>query len=763
MNGGARLRSALFLGGMAALALALLVFVGWGEAKRTYPGFIIDKMTAEAEIVRSAMDSHLRAGLPLRAYPGFGRIAAPILKTDSAVAAIIVRDAAGAPVFAAGPAAAALTGPGADRSDADWARVALPLQNRFEKVGELEVAMARADLTGPIDALFPRLAGLAGALALAFGVFAHRAAPRERAGGLASRIVGVYALIFVLAAAGVAAGLVSLYADGAQAKAKALSVSLGQRIAPLFAYGLTLDDVGGIDAMLADYRRADSDIAEVALMRGGRVVAHSDPELVGGPWRPAAGSYEYIVTVAAGQGDDAVSVGVALPAVVVWKAIGRSVKNFAALLLASGLFAAVFLNVARSFGRERGDADARVLLVMRPIFFAAIFTDFLSAGFLPQLLRDQAAAMGMGGSAASLAFTAYFVTFAAALMPATVWVERCGPRGAIIAGAALAAVASALPALALDFPVLVASRTLAGIGQGMLLIGVQTAVLTSATAQMRTRATAIIVIGFNGGMISGAAIGALLVEDLTPSGVFALSALVGLALSAYAAWMIPRMAPVGAGRAMSFAEFLRDAARVFGSLGFMRAFLLIGAPAKAVLTGVIVFAAPLFLSSQGWAAEDIGQIIMLYAVGVLLSTGPASRRVDMTGGSRGVLMLGGLGSAAGLAMIGCGGLWPLAPAAEAGLAAGGVFLIGLAHGCVNAPVVSFIGETSATDRLGRPAATAIYRLMERGGHVAGPMLVALLLAAAGGGAAFLWIAGALLIFTLLFGAGRAPRRSVEGG
>lgn len=95
MSMGARLRSALLLSLVAALSLALLVFVGWGEAKRTYPKFIFDKLAAQGEIVQSAMDGHLRAGLPVGEFPGFRRIAEPIRVADPTVAAIVVRGGRG--------------------------------------------------------------------------------------------------------------------------------------------------------------------------------------------------------------------------------------------------------------------------------------------------------------------------------------------------------------------------------------------------------------------------------------------------------------------------------------------------------------------------------------------------------------------------------------------------------------------------------------------------------------------------------------------
>lgn len=750
----ARARSAALLALVAALSLALLIYVGWGEAKRGYPEFVIDKLVAQGEVVENAMAGHLRAGLPLGEFPGFQQIAGPIMAADPSIAAIIARDISGAAAFTAGDAAAPAVSPGAGeerftlRRGESWLQVSLPLRSRFEMAGRLEVTMARGGVDARIAAMLPMLGALAGGLTLVFGGFAFFASSRAgvRAGG---GVVGLYALIFITVAAAVTANLVSLYSEGAQAKAMAVSDSLGQRISPLFEYGLSLDDVVGLDELLADYRRLNEDISAVGVVRDGVVVIHSDPAMIGLPWRPAPGAYEYSVVLEAPQNEE-IRVGVVLPAEVVWEAVARSVKNFAALLLASGLFAGVFLRLAHSFGPVADEGGVDTLALMRPIFFLAVFADFLTAGFLPQLLRGLAASEGLGANAASMAFTAYFAAFLVVLLPASAAVARHGARRVIVIGALIVSAASLLPVLMLDYWTLVGARAMAGAGQGLLLIGVQSAVLAGAPPGGRTRAAAVIVIGFNGGMISGAAIGSLLVNDLAINGVFALASLAALLLALYSGAMI---APGGDARAKGagFLQMLHDAPRACRSLGFLGALLLVGAPSKAVLTGVIVFGAPLFLSAQGWAAEDIGQIIMLYAASVLVATGPVARLVDRSGRSRMALMAGGLGSAVGLGLIGLSGLWSMQPACSVGLVLAGVVLIGLAHGFVNAPIIAFIASTGAARALGAPAATALYRLLERVGHVLGPLLAAFVFAASGGGgAAFLWFGGALLGFTILF-------------
>jgi len=753
-----RLRHGLIMLAVAAVSFTLLVYVGWGEGKRTYPRFQVEKMVAQGELVQAALETYLRAGLPLAQFPGFRSIAEPIRQSDPTIAAIAARDRSGHTVFMAGdtsvpqlPAASHAGGTAPARytvgDDGMWLQVALPLRNRFEAVGELTVTMPRPAIARVTDAHLPALAALAAGMALLFGIFSLWAAPRLRGHRIPWIGIG-YTAVFALVAAGVVASLLSLYADGAQSKAKALADSLAERIRPVVAYGLTLQDLEGLDRMLAGYRQLNPDIQAVGITQNGRILVHSDPAQVGRGWTSDASAYDYVVPIPTAASD--IRIAVALPAGVVWRAVANSVKNFAALFVATALIAALFLGVARALESKATERKPHQLALIRPIFFIAIFCEYLSAGFLPQLLRGAAMQWDLGQGAASLAFTAYFVAFLLVLLPVSAWVDREGPRRAVIFGAVLVALASLIPVMTLDFGALLLSRTLAGLGQGLLFIGMQAAVLAHAPAGQRTQAAAIIVFGFNGGMIAGAAIGSLLVQDVAAIGVFAIGAVTALLLAAYAAWAIA-VPPARSGAAMTFGRMLRDIPRAFASLGFLRALLLIGAPAKAVLTGAVGFGLPLLLGGLGWAPEDIGQVIMLYAAGVLLSGGAAARFVDRSQRSSATLALGGLVSAFALACIGLTGLWTPSPILQVLLVAGGTLLLGLAHGCINAPVITYIAGTGAAATLGANGATALYRVVERAGHVLGPLLAGQLLLLSGGSAlAFLWIGAGLLVCLLLF-------------
>lgn len=746
-----RLVDAAVMLAVTALSLGLLLYVALGEARKTYPAFQIEKMQAQGALVQTSIEAFLRAGLPIGQLPGFTRLADTIRASDPDIAAIVVRDAGGRVAFAVGePSASDLPAASAVGADDSWLWVTLPLNNRFETVGSLMVVMPQAAIADAVAARGAPIAVVVAMIGAAFGMSLILIGPMAPGRRWRWAAIG-YGTCFTLAVAAVVFGLVQLYAEGAQARARALTETLGQRIAPLVDYGLSIEDVSGLPETLAQYRALNPDILAAGLIINGVVVAHSDSGAVGSAWRSSPGAYDYAAPVG-GAADAAVSVAVSLPADVVWRAAARSVKNFAALALASALLAALFFGVARALSdlsvRSGAAGDPRALALARPIFFVAVFADSLSAGFLPQVLREAALGAGSGPQAASLAFTGYFIAFMLALLPATAWVGRIGAKSMIVGGAFLIALAGAAPALFADFHVLVVARIAAGLGQGALFVGVQAAVSGAAPPGQRTTVAAIMVFGFSGGMISGAAIGALLFQDIGASGVFAASAAVGLLLAFYAARVVRQRASASSGSGLI--GLLRAAPAALAGWRFGSGLLLVGAPSKAVMTGVVVFALPLMLYDRGWSADDIGQVVMLYGAGVLAVSGPVARAVDRSEGvardGRVALMTGGALSTIALLLIG-------APQPDALIGAlmvaGGALLLGLAHGCVNAPVVTFAASGAAG--AGPDGTGALYRVVERVGHVAGPgVAAAAILWAGSAGAGLMALAAATAACTVAF-------------
>jgi dipeptide/tripeptide permease len=113
---------------------------------------------------------------------------------------------------------------------------------------------------------------------------------------------------------------------------------------------------------------------------------------------------------------------------------------------------------------------------------------------------------------------------------------------------------------------------------------------------------------------------------------------------------------------------------------------------------------------------------MLYGLGVVAASGHISRVVDRTRNTQSILFWGATLSGAGLVLIGFVGNVSNALLGTA-IVIIGVVVVGIAHGFINAPVVTHVGQSDLADRIGANPVTTTYRFLERIGHVAGPFLV----------------------------------------
>ena len=183
--------------------------------------------------------------------------------------------------------------------------------------------------------------------------------------------------------------------------------------------------------------------------------------------------------------------------------------------------------------------------------------------------------------------------------------------------------------------------------------------------------------------------------------------------------------------------------------------LLIGITTKAVLTGVTIFALPILVFQMDYAQEDIGQILMFYSGGVLISSQVVSRIVDRTGKTTSILFSGALGSGLGLILIGLMG-WETVLASNIPFLAtiiliSGMLILGVAHGFINAPIITHIARTPVAEKLGSATTVSVYRFLERIGHVLGPVIVwQLIILGEQNPITLSWIGGILFLLGLVF-------------
>ena len=767
---------------VTALSLFLLIYVGYGEARRTYEKFHLEKLTAQGRVVQNAMEGYLRAGLPLRQYVGFTTLAGPIVESED-IDALIVYDQKGRQIFQVrdrsnptlpppSPGILRVTDKTELAADDTHYQVILPLRTRFEAVGSVVVVSSVALVDKRLHASFAPLVLLALGFALAFGSFVylteHRLA-RLRVPWLQI----AYGVTFLAMAGVLVSTLIGIYSDGVQGKAKSAAATLSQRLNDLVQFNLRISDFDGLDKTFAEFRRLNPEISEAALIVDGLIQIDTEAHKVGTAWTSDPRAYEFIIDLSKPGQLRRVAVAVAMPVDLVYRQVEGSLKSFAALFIASALFAGLFLQVAAAMqrlshrsahsGLDPGLSlhEESALNIIKPIFFVAVFIENLTYSFLPSFMRDIGTASGTSLSIVSLPFTAYYLCFALSLVPAGYLSERYGAKALVWVGLLI----SSLSMLCLMLPIGILTATViratAGIGQGMIFIGIQAYILAVTSHAKRTQGAGIIVFGFQGGMIAGMAIGSLLATYIHVSGVFAISGGIGLAAAVYSILIIPT--PEAQLRSdqrigVVFRRIGLEMVNLFRSAEFLKTIFLIGIPAKAIMTGVVIFALPLLLGARGFRQEEIGQVIMLYGIGVVAANGYASRIVDRTGRTGMILFLGSALSGIGLVMIGMmdvdfAGNKSLGTA----LLVGGVVIVGLAHGFINAPVVTHVAHSKLAGEIGANSAAASYRFLERAGHAAGPFLLSQFFIFWGQSAEVLaWIGAATVVCGLLFIARLSP-------
>ncbi|MBI3710423.1 MAG: hypothetical protein HY246_22485, partial [Proteobacteria bacterium] len=348
---------------VSALSLLLLIYIGLGEAQRTYYQFHVDKVVAQARTIQNAMESYLQAGLPLKQFVGFSTLAEPIVESDPSIDAMSVFDQSGRRIFVNGQnPIGRLLGRAGESGNPDQSyeifqsdlhyQVVLPLRNKFEIVGQLAVTVPKDIVAKSLESSFQPLLIAAIVLSLAFTVFTTIIGPRM-SGWRSSWLHIAYAVTFLAMSVMVVSTLVSLYSEGAQAKTKALANSLGERVNDIFEFNLHINDIEGLDRAFAEYRHLNPDISAVGLLLNGKVLIHTNPQVVGQHWINDGHTFEYFVDLVPKGNLTRIQLAVVLPVGVVYRQVFRSVKNFTALFVASAFLAGLFLQVAGVANRKR--------------------------------------------------------------------------------------------------------------------------------------------------------------------------------------------------------------------------------------------------------------------------------------------------------------------------------------------------------------------------------------------------------------------------
>lgn len=369
----------------------------------------------------------------------------------------------------------------------------------------------------------------------------------------------------------------------------------------------------------------------------------------------------------------------------------------------------------------RPDKESQLSKVRAPLF-VFILAEELTRSFLPGYVTELL--VPVAGLSPELVVglpIALFMLIVAVGQPFMgVYAEKVGTRRAMLMGASVAVVGFLATALAHTVLDLLLWRSLCAVGYAAVFVAAQAYVLDHATPATRARSFALFVGAIMAATVCGPSIGGILADNIGLRPTFFIAALLA-AGSVLVIQQLPESNEQGAERVAVRLPTLRE----IGSLLMNRRFMLVtglaAMPAKILLTGVCFYLIPLYVLSVGSTQAMAGRILMTYAV-VMVVLAPVTAALATDRGRMHALVAGGL------AVSGLGGVLMLA-----GGGVGWIFLavtlVGLGQSMSISAQSALVSEHCAPEieRLGEGVVYGVYRLLERLGNAAGPLIAALLL------------------------------------
>lgn len=431
----------------------------------------------------------------------------------------------------------------------------------------------------------------------------------------------------------------------------------------------------------------------------------------------------------------------------------KTCKNFIVLFIATSFLIFIIINLlillekselikefSGKASKRLSDMQSQVKLnKVYVLFFLSVFIEGLFISFLPQFLKQ----LSGPNTNISIFYTLYFAAFVISLIPSGQLVDKWGVKRLFVVAILLFSTGYILMAsFSYQYEIILTARFIAGLGHGMLFIGVQAYIQKNVDPKHKTKGAGIIVFGFNGGVISGTAIGSMLINYLAYKQIFLSTSIIGISLLLFVFSVITdnkieKTAENEIKRDQNSTEKRRNLLKEIGSTllhwEFLKTILFVGIAAKIVMAGVNSFALPSILHNYNYKQEEIGQLLMLYPMSVIVSTFFTTKIIDRLGETKIFIFIGAFMGGIGLIIMGLmdkiiliGFELPYFQFRTLLLIVG-IVILGLSHGLIHAPIMTHISETAVAKKFGSSFVSSLYRLLERVGHISGPYFVGVLL------------------------------------
>jgi MFS family permease len=393
----------------------------------------------------------------------------------------------------------------------------------------------------------------------------------------------------------------------------------------------------------------------------------------------------------------------------------------------------------------RGASDTELNKVRAPLFIF-ILAEELTRSFLPSYVNQlQVAIPGLSPALVVGLPIALFMLIVALGQPFIgAWSERVGHRHAMRVGSAIAALGFLATAFAYNVLDLLLWRSLCAVGYAMVFVAAQGYVLTHSVAGNRARSFSLFIGAIMVATVCGPSIGGILADNIGARPTFAIAAVLALVALGVMHTLPAMQRKPAAAAAHHKVPTLKEIGSLMASLRFMAVTGLAAVPAKIVLTGMLFYLVPMYMLSVGANQAMTGRILMVYAVMMVLM-GPLAAAWASTR-QRMEWLVGG-----GLVLSGAGGMVMLA-GADVSWVFAAVVLVGAGQAMSMAAQSALVSERCPEDvqRLGEHTVYGVYRLLERLGNAAGPLIAGGLVLFCGYRNSFVVIGGMAVLCGLLF-------------
>jgi len=392
---------------------------------------------------------------------------------------------------------------------------------------------------------------------------------------------------------------------------------------------------------------------------------------------------------------------------------------------------------------DRGDDN--LLAKVRAPLFMFILAEELTRSFLPAYVRDLLVPVPWITPQVLVGMPiALFMLIVAIGQPFFgVYCERVGHRRTMLVGAAIAAVGFLATAASNSVLDLLLWRSLCAVGYAMVFVAAQAYVLDHATPANRARSFALFVGAIMAATVCGPSIGGILADNIGVRPSFVIAAVLA-AGSILVIRQLPATRTVVKGRPAVRLPRMAEIGALMMNRRFMTVTALAAMPAKILLTGVCFYIIPLYVLSIGSTQAMAGRILMTYAV-VMVILAPLTASLASTR-ERMHWLVGG-----GLAVSGLGCLLMLA-GGGVGWVFMAVVLVGVGQALSISAQSALVSEHCAPEiaQLGDGVVYGVYRLLERMGNAAGPLIAAGLVVHFDYRSGFIAIGGGVLLCGVAF-------------